>query len=84
MVGDYSWYAVLNLHKKGVNEMKKLRVLAIGAVSLLPSVAMATDFEVPIAAVANLTPVVGWLGIAVVAYLALFGYRKFVKTANRT
>lgn len=64
--------------------MRKLKGLVIGAASLLPSMAFATDFEVPIAAVANLTPVVGWLGIAVVAYLALFGYRKFVKTANRT
>ncbi len=33
---------------------------------------------------ADLAPVEAWLGIAVVAYLALFGYRKFIKSANRS
>jgi hypothetical protein len=32
----------------------------------------------------ELGPVEAWLGLAVVAYAAMFGYRKFIKSANRS
>lgn len=84
MVGDNFRHEVVNLQNKEVEKMKRLIMLVALVVCLLPAAAFAVDFEVPIGAIANLGPVVGWLGIACVAYLALLGYRKFVKTANRT
>lgn len=66
--------------------MKKLLTLVAASVGLMvvsAGSALAV-FTIPVASAVEMGPVEAWLGIAVIAYLALLGYRKFVKTANRT
>lgn len=57
-------------------------MLKIFLLVLFPSVASAAQDLTGVAI--NLTPVGAVLGIVFVAALAMFGYRKFIRTANRT
>lgn len=66
--------------------MKRLLMLVSAVVGLmvLSAGSALAAFTIPVASAVDMVPLEGWLGVAVIAYLALFGYRKFVKTANRT
>lgn len=62
---------------------KVLVAAAVAGAVLQGGVAHAA-FTMPTGSTADLGPIEAWLGVAVVGYLALFGYRKFVKTSNRS
>lgn len=65
--------------------MKRFTTLAASVVSsILISAPAFAAITFPQNATADLAPVQTWLEIAVVAYLALFGFRKLVKVANRS
>lgn len=65
--------------------MRKLLTLVAASVGMLASAGSAlAAFTIPVASAVELGPIEAWLGIVTIAYLALLGYRKYVKTANRT
>lgn len=65
--------------------MKKLKLLGAAVVGVVASSGSAlAAFTIDPLSTVNLAPVEAWLGIAVIAMLALMGYRKFIKTGNRT
>lgn len=65
--------------------MKKLMLLVAAVVGVVVSAGSAlAAFTIDPLSKVDLGPVEVWLGIAVIAMLALMGYRKFIKTGNRT
>ena len=70
--------------KKKLLKYAKAGVVSVVAAGSFVSQASA-DFTGPaVGTVMDMVPIEGWLVLATVAYAALFGIRKYIKTANRS